>query len=376
MILAYFIYSGLCLLLVALAYIDLKLNVNSKTISLVRRPLLLFSIITFSLIIGLRYDVGIDWKNYKELLEELINKGYVEQNIEFGYLYLMKAVILLDSSYYSLFICIAFLQITFFYSRGLDFDRVFPFLIIYFFALGNFIYSLNIMRQMLAISIIFFGTKYIINKQFIRWLLVCILASFIHKTAIICMPFYFLNHNFSKNKIIFVGALLAVLFALKFLLSENIQVLLNISNLILGREVSIQGLYSQDRNIDPNGGTGLFMITQLIIYSIMIIYYERCSKEYLNYGFYLFFNLTALGIVLFPLVANNILLDRIIYYLGAFKFVTFGFYTHYFICIRKKLFLNIIGAVIVLAFFVNFLHAISLSSNQCSPFQFINDVIN
>jgi hypothetical protein len=374
MALTYFIYISLLLFMVTLGFIDVRSNGNSLSLKkdrLIRRPLLLFSILTFTIIIGLRYDVGIDWKHYKNLLEELMNNGTTDREIEYGYYLLMKIVDYLRLNYVYIFILISFLQIIFLYARGKDFNKVFPFLIIFFFTMGNFIYSLNIMRQMIAISIIFYGTKYIVNKNFIAWLLICVLAFFFHKTSVICIPFYFLNRNLSKNRIIFIGILILVYAILKFFIVERLEGLLNFSNLLFGKESSLSAFYNQDREVITNGGSGLFLITQIVIYAVMIFYYNKCSQYYLNYGFYLFFNLTAFGIILFPLVSNNILLDRIVYYFGAFKFVTFGFYAHYFISIKKQWYFKCIGAVIIIAYFLNFLLAISSGSNQCSPFQFI-----
>lgn len=360
--------------MVTLAFIDVNSNGNTfslKKKSLISRPLLLLSILTFTIVIGLRYDVGIDWKNYKALLEELINKGTTNSEIEYGYYLLMKTVYYLRLNYVSIFIFIAFLQIVFLYARGKDFNKVFPFMIIFFFTMGNFIYSLNIMRQMMAISIIFYGTKFIINKNFIAWLLICVLAFFIHKTAIICIPFYFLNKNLSKNRIIFIGILVLVYITMKYVIVERLEGLLNFSNLLFGRESSLVSIYNQNRDVIANGGSGLFLLSEIIFYAIMLYFYSECANEFKTNGFYLFFNLTAFGIVLFPLVSDNILLDRIIYYFGAFKFVTFGFYVYYFIYHRKMWFLNFLGVAIIIAYFIDFLMRIAGSSNQCSPFQFI-----
>lgn len=360
--------------MVTLAFMDVNLygsSVSLKKNSLIQRPLLLLSILIFTILIGCRYDVGIDWKNYKTFFEDLIRGWMPDREIEYGYFLLIKLIDLLGLNYVFLFIFIAFLQIMFLYARGKDFNKVFPFLLIFSFTMGNFVYSLNIMKQMMAIYIIFYGTKFIINKNLKAWLLICILAFFIHRTAIICIPFYFLNKNLFKFRIILVSVLLTAYLVLKYIIVERMDVLLNFSNIIFNQDMSFAGLFSQNRAVRSNGGSGLFFLAEILIYSIMIFYYHECSNQYKNIGFYLFFNLSALGIILFPLVSNNILLDRIVYYFGAFKFVTFGFYTHYFICIRKNWYLNFIGKLIIIAYFINFLMAISASSNQCSPFQFI-----
>ena len=360
--------------MVSLAYFDINLNGNVvpyKKIEIYNRPFLLLSILIYTIIIGCRYDVGIDWLGYKTTLEELIRTGAPDRDIEYGYFLIMKIVDILRLHYVFLFIFIAFLQIGFIYLRAKDFNKVFPFLLIFFFTMGNFIYCLNIMRQMIAFSIIFYGTKFIVNKNIKAWLIICILAILFHKTAILCLPFYFFNKNFFKNRLILVLVLVSIYLLFKYFIAEKTDVLLGISNILFNRETSIESLYSQNREGMIHDGSGLFDLAEVFFYSIMLYHYHESGKCYKKKGFYLFFNLTSIGIILFPLVSFNILLDRIIYYFGAFKFVTFGFYAHYFIFVRKNIYLNIIGIFIIIAYFLTFLMAIYNCSNQCSPFQFI-----
>lgn len=90
--------------------------------------------------------------------------------------------------------------------------------------LGLFIYlfmfypsSLNIMRQMAAASIIFWGFKYILERKFIKFLLVIFLASGFHITSFIALPFYFvLNKNGKIKWRITVFLIIAIIFLLLY----------------------------------------------------------------------------------------------------------------------------------------------------------------
>ncbi|WP_226038102.1 EpsG family protein [Aquibacillus saliphilus] len=57
---------------------------------------------------------------------------------------------------------------------------------------GLFLVSMNGIRQVLAAAILFIGTKYLIEGNFFKYSLIVVLASFIHQSALILLPIYFL----------------------------------------------------------------------------------------------------------------------------------------------------------------------------------------
>ena len=59
-------------------------------------------------------------------------------------------------------------------------------------ASGIYTVSMNGIRQSLAAAIIFAATKYILDGNFKKFLLVILLASTIHQTALIFIPIYFI----------------------------------------------------------------------------------------------------------------------------------------------------------------------------------------
>ena len=69
---------------------------------------------------------------------------------------------------------------------------------------GAFFVSMNGIRQSLAAAIIVLATKYIINKDFKKFLLVIILASSIHQSALIMIPIYFIVLQKPGSKRIFI----------------------------------------------------------------------------------------------------------------------------------------------------------------------------
>lgn len=77
----------------------------------------------------------------------------------------------------------------------------FPMAMIIFYGLW-FFFTFTYLRQVLGATIIWLSIPYIIKRRLGKFLLVCFLASTIHKSAIIFIPVYFIaNHVYSKELI-------------------------------------------------------------------------------------------------------------------------------------------------------------------------------
>lgn len=66
------------------------------------------------------------------------------------------------------------------------------------------------MRQSITIAIFFLSLPLIENRQFIKYLIICILCFFLHAGSIIMLPVYFINYiHLTKRKIIYFIAILS-----------------------------------------------------------------------------------------------------------------------------------------------------------------------
>lgn len=375
--LAYFVYIGLLVLLLFFSITEVRLQTSIKQYSkksLFHNPYTSIPILIFTIIIGLRYDVGIDYIGYKKNYDSLINPiRDIDLYFEIGYAYMFKIFAWFGASYVWPFLFTAFFQIYCVYYQSRRNIFLLPFIIFFYFVSSNFMYSLNIMRQILAFNILFAGTTSIFDKKIYRWLGWCIVASLFHITALIALPFYFLNRNFIKNKYIAILVLPLIYFLFEYLFLTYFEVFFNkyIPLIISGVDSEVLG--RQDREVGSAAGSGIFTFALFVVYCLFILNYKQCFKLYDKYGFVLFFNLSVIGIILQPLVVSNILLDRIVYYFYGFRFVTFAFYFHYFFLLKKNIFISIIMIGFMILLFVQFLFSISSGSNGISPFQFVPD---
>lgn len=83
-----------------------------------------------------------------------------------------------------------------------------------FVASCDFSWMLNGMRQYLAVSVIFACTGLMVEKKFVKYILVVLLMSTFHATALICIPIYFIVQGKAWNKktIIYIVGIVVILF--------------------------------------------------------------------------------------------------------------------------------------------------------------------
>lgn len=210
-------YVAINIAIIILALLLLGLKEDSKPLNLKRNKneLLenLFMTISFFilwLIAGFRGDFTADYRSYSDLfhyynnftLIEIFNMNFYE---EIGYVILNKLIgIFTDNEiYFMLIISYVILQI--FYREFKKNSSYIWLSILLFINIGAFYTSFNIMRQILAASIIFSGSKYLYERRFYKYLLIVVIATLFHKTSLLMLPFYFiLNFRFNIKNVILI----------------------------------------------------------------------------------------------------------------------------------------------------------------------------
>lgn len=113
-------------------------------------------------------------------------------------------------------------------------------------ASNHFSQQANLVRQMMAVSIFLYATKYILEKKALFYFLSIFLASLFHFSALILIPFYyFADKNISKAPmiIVWIGSLLVVLLNLQIPFLSRYEVpIYNITLQTLDRDIETSGL--------------------------------------------------------------------------------------------------------------------------------------
>lgn len=154
------------------------------------------------LISTIRYNVGTDYFSYVSIFRDvnchdlkLALKLYGKEPF---FLFLNKLAFLLFHNEIGVFFLSSFL-IHLFIIWGIDYFKSYismPLALFIYYSV-HFIFGLNGIRQMIAISIIFFGLRFIYQKKLWFYVLSVITATMFHNTAIFCIVFYFMvyEHN-------------------------------------------------------------------------------------------------------------------------------------------------------------------------------------
>ena len=227
-------------------------------------------VILLSLIAGLRsISVGIDTKTY-DMVFSLVSKGYVEEmyGLEESFIYICAALLRIwDNNQFLLFLFA-------FSSHGLIVFRlwkdreyiafrwsVFSYYILFY------TFSLNGIRQFVAVAIIIHATDYVRDGKYGKYLIFIVIASFFHTSALIGIAyvlFEFLFTYFFSNK----RKLSVFVF---FITSLIISVLA--ADKLLGQ----YGIYLETRA----ESVGIMMIAKLImLFATIIILKNQARVDY------------------------------------------------------------------------------------------------
>lgn len=184
--------------------IRIKNNYN-----VVIQNILLILVITIPVILAsIRYGIGTDYFNYNYLYD--INKdrsimeiGLSDSERLFTIIYVIVNILFKDvwgvffiSSLITMFFVIKTIN---YYRDKISMSMA---LLIYFCVL--YAVSYNAVRQIMAVAIVFYAYRYILEEKFLKYCLLVILAAQIHITAYVCLPIYFLKYtkvykSFFKN---------------------------------------------------------------------------------------------------------------------------------------------------------------------------------
>jgi len=174
---------------------------------------LLFIIVT--LFASLRYNVGPDYESYVNSYYTIVKYNLVSSPDYLLFHYLSSLFsIYMDRGYiavFAIYFSITFLLIL----KVLDNRKILFFGIFVFFSFGFFFDSLDRIRQYLALAIFFYALTDIENNNFITYFIKIILASFIHMSAFLLIPFYFISKLKINKKIMLI--LLIIMLILSFI---------------------------------------------------------------------------------------------------------------------------------------------------------------
>lgn len=335
-------------------------------------------ILIYSLVIGLRYNVGSDYLGYNQWFKELRLTGHFPVDNDFGFIWLNEFLVEFEFESYALFIIIAFLQILFL----LLFLKRVPFLrswyLYFFFTSLLFFVSMNTMRQTIAYLIFMYCLQLYYDNKFLKTFLIGLLAFSMHKTVILPLVLLpLLRFEWFKN----VRIQLILLFLSVFILPSFFSILLEYASPfinLLGYSYYLENLDLMKELTDEvnKTGDGLSIFLFLSIDLLIILFYEKLKQKFNAYNFISFYNLYFVGVILSRIFAGNFILARIADYFIFFRILILSFLMFYVFSVSKyskRKTLKPIAFVLCLAMLLFFYKAIYNNVAGISKIQFIFD---
>jgi len=166
----------------------------------------ILAIIPLMLIAGFRYGVGQDYfYTYVPIFQKVLNGDSAKAWGDFGYILLNKFVQLFTNDYSGIFLLTSIIFCIFIFLSIYENSSDIQLSIVLLVCTGYYFCFLNGIRQMLTVAIFMYAIKYILKNDFKRYLILIILASFIHLSALIYIPVYFIKSvKLNKYKMLIV----------------------------------------------------------------------------------------------------------------------------------------------------------------------------
>lgn len=141
---------------------------------------------------ALRFDIGNDYGQYTQTAHEAYVGGYVVT--ESGFNWLVRFLYgLAGGEYYELvFAVFAFVTLLFFFKaftrQSVNFSQTF----FLFMTLGLYFQTFNTVRYYLALSVALFSMKYVLEKDYLKFVFWIFLAGLFHKSVLLVLPVYWI----------------------------------------------------------------------------------------------------------------------------------------------------------------------------------------
>lgn len=280
-------------------------NPASQTRAVTRNRIFLFGIFVVLFICSaLRFDIGNDYEQYTKTAHEAYVGGYVVTEV--GFNWLVKIVYtLFGGEYYEIvFAIFAFVTIFMFlkamYEQSVDF-RLSYFL---FMALGLYFQTYNTVRYYLALAIVLYAMRYVLNRDWIRFVMWILFAALFHKSVLIVIPVYWAASFAWKKWQIIAGILACVVCMLG-------------KNLVLKLALVLYPSYQN--TVFLEGGTYyLGMVRGLIVTGFYLWFVTRYQQSEIaksrELRFYAQLNLLSVVVLCFNFLP---VIDRIAYYFSV-----------------------------------------------------------
>ncbi len=186
-----------------LGYLFLLISRSKKSEKnkIYRMGFVILSILVLTIVAGIRYGVGTDFMMYNDFFYNAKKLPLISPNLEFFFVLLCKVFNPLFKDSFSLFLFTAFFSYYFVYKNAIISNKYYELSIFLFFAFGFYTNTLNVVRQWMAIPILYLGMNYILNNKKTKGIILVIIGLLCHYTSVIPVAMFLILSKIKDDKI-------------------------------------------------------------------------------------------------------------------------------------------------------------------------------
>lgn len=332
----YFITIGIALFW-AFLYEHRKRTIFSKKEQVAENVVIFLAIAPLIFISGCRYFVGQDYENYLLWYEKGKASGFSNIILDIVF-YFMRMIS--DSGQFFFIVSSIFILgcilITIFK------ESMYPFMSLYLFVFTRgYFRSMNVVRQYVAVAVIMFSIRYIKERDLKKFLIITILATLIHPSAVLMFLIYFLYDIKITPKIV---ALVGVFVYFGGFFIRNYFVPL------ISKYTEYGNYFLQDSSYYESSFKRSLLYIYIIIFIMLTIQYYKNNLVVKLPNYKILYNTIFVGIIL--LLLTNFMprnFWRIVWYLDVFLTIYLPENINY---INSKIWRNLFKLFIYMAFFI------------------------
>lgn len=261
--------SVVFILAIIVRYMDEKSS--KKNTQIYSGLLTIYILIILSCLSGLRYGVGTDFFSYRAVYIDAF-KSNISDDRDFGYLILNRLVHIISDNPQWIFIITSLIINALIIYIIKKKSKMFEISVYLYITSYMYFSTFNAIRQWLSAAILFFGVKYMFSRDFKKYIIVVLIASTVHQTALIMLLFYFLcNGKFKsmKNIILTIIGISIYIFYMPFvnILMKSME----------GSKISND--YSSALGIAGQGANILKFFVALVPVILCLLFYKDINKD-------------------------------------------------------------------------------------------------
>lgn len=276
---------------------------NSKNYN---RLFILLALVSLIIVSGFRYKVGTDYEQYAEIYTVFAPDAVISESEDPGFMALCKYLNNFSPDPQLMFLVASIIINVCIVLALKKYSTKFELSMFLYITTYTYYSTMNGLRQWIAGAITFIGFKFLQEKDFVKYLMIVILASTIHASAIVMIPIYFIvnRKTFSKENLIIITVFIIVTFFYD-----------KIAPFIFGAAGTSK--YAHYGTGDGNGVSPIRVAVYMLPLLLAIINYNKINSNQ-ERNLDIIYNLCIISVLIWMIAMNNTVVARLTFYFDLY----------------------------------------------------------